>query len=96
MKYQVLGILNLVVIIFLISSSLVFIFEAFPLLNPDDIVIKDSHLLFCNNGECLKLGEKIYWTFLEIFVVEMVVGALAIVAIREEISIKKRIKDHIF
>lgn len=69
-------------------------FEAFPLLNPEDIVIKDGHLLFCNNGECVKLGEKIYWTFLEIFVVEMVVGALAIVAIREEISIKKRIKDH--
>jgi hypothetical protein len=80
--------------IFLISSVLIFVIGVSPLLNPDDIVIKDNHLLFCNNGECVKLGEKIYWTFVEIFVVEIVVGALALVAIREEISIEKRSKDH--
>jgi hypothetical protein len=63
-------------------------------MNPDDIIVKDNHLLFCNNGECVKLGEKIYWTFVEIFIVEIVVGALALVAIRGEISIAKRVKDY--
>ncbi len=38
----------------------------------------------------MKFGEKIYWTFIEIFIVEIVVAALALVAIREEISIEKR------
>jgi hypothetical protein len=93
MKYKILEVIHWAVVIFLISSSLVFIFEVSPLLNPDDIVIKDGHLLFCNNGECVKLGEKIYWTFIEIFAVEMVVGGLALVAIREEISLEKRTKD---
>ena len=68
--------------------------EVGPLLNPDDIVIKDNHILFCENSNCVKLGEKIYWTFVEIFAVEIVVGALALVAIREEISLEKRAKDH--
>gem|GEM_PF-5133927 len=94
MKYKILEIIHWAVVIFLISSALIFVLEVSPLLNPDDIIIKDNHILFCNNGECVKLGEKIYWTFVEIFIVEIVVGALALVAIREEISIEKRAKDH--
>lgn len=94
MKYKILEIIHWAVVIFLIISSLIFVFEVSSLLNPDDIVIKDNHILYCKNGECVKLGEKIYWTFIEIFIVELVVGALALVAIREEISIEKRAKDH--
>ncbi len=93
MKHKVLEFIHWGVVIFLISSVLVFVFEVGPLLNPDDIVIKDNHILFCQNGSCVKLGEKIYWTFVEIFTVEIVVGALALVAIREEISLEKRTKD---
>jgi hypothetical protein len=93
-KYKILEILYWSVLIFLISSALIFIIEVSPLLNPDDIVMKDGHLQFCDNGICVKLGEKIYWTFVEIFIVEIVVGALAIIAIREEVSIKKWNKDH--
>jgi len=94
MKHKILEIIHWSVIIFLVSSALIFVIEVSPLLNPDDIVIKDNRILFCNNGECVKLGEKIYWTFVEIFIVEIVVGALALVAIREEISIEKRAEDH--
>jgi hypothetical protein len=94
MKRKILEIIHWSVVIFLVSSVLIFVFEVSPLLNPDDIVIKDNHLLFCNKGECIKLGEKIYWTFVEIFIVEIVVGALALVAIREEISIEKRAEDN--
>ena len=94
MHYLIFEILHWSVVIFLISSVLIFVVEVSPLLNPDDIVVKDNHLLFCNNGECVKLGEKIYWTFVEIFIVEIVVGALALVAIRAEISIEKRVKDY--
>lgn len=94
MKSKILEIVHWSVVIFLVVSILIFVIEVSPLLNPDDIVIKDNHLLFCNNGECVKLGEKIYWTFIEIFVVEIVVGALALVAIREEISIEKRSEDN--
>ena len=94
MKYKVLEFIHWGVVIFLISSVVIFVIEVGPLLNPDDIVIKDNHILFCQNGSCVKLGEKIYWTFVEIFAVEIVVGALALVAIREEISLEKRAKDH--
>lgn len=94
MKHKILEIIHWSVIIFLISSALIFVIEVSPLLNPDDIVVKDNHILFCNKGECVKLGEKIYWTFVEIFIVEIVVGALALVAIREEISLEKRAEDH--
>lgn len=94
MKYGILEIIHWSVVIFLIASALIFVIGVSPLLNPDDIIIKDNHLLFCNNGECVKLGEKIYWTFVEIFIVEIVVGVLALVAIREGISIEKRSKDH--
>lgn len=94
MKYKVLEFIHWGVVIFLISSVVIFVIEVGPLLNPDDIVIKDNHILFCQNGNCVKLGEKIYWTFVEIFAVEIVVGALALVAIREEISLEKRAKDH--
>ncbi|MDC8452600.1 MAG: hypothetical protein LV477_06790 [Candidatus Nitrosotalea sp.] len=94
MKHKVLEFIHWGVVIFLISSILVFVLEVGPLLNPDDMVIKDNHILFCQNGSCVKLGEKIYWTFVEIFAVEIVVGALALVAIREEISLEKRAKDH--
>ena len=93
MKHKVLEFIHWGVVIFLISSILVFVFEVGPLLNPDDLVIKDNHILFCQNGSCVKLGEKIYWTFVEIFAVEIVVGALALVAIREEISLEQRTKD---
>lgn len=94
MKYRMLEVIHWSVVVFLISSVLIFVIEVSPLLNPDDIVVKDNHLLFCNNGECVKLGEKIYWTFVEIFIVEIVVGALALIAIRGEISIAKRVKDY--
>ncbi len=94
MKHRVLKIIHWGVIVFLVSSALVFVIQVSPLLNPDDMVVKDNHILFCQNGQCIKLGEKIYWTFVEIFVVEIVVGALALVAIREEISIEKRAEDH--
>jgi hypothetical protein len=94
MKYLIFEIIHWSVVIFLISSVLIFVVEVSPLLNPDDIVVKDNHILFCNNGDCVKLGEKIYWTFVEIFIVEIVVGALALVAIRGEISIAKHIKDY--
>ena len=94
MKHKVLEFIHWGVVIFLISSVLVFVFEVGPLLNPDDIMIKDNHILFCQNGNCVKLGEKIYWTFVEIFAVEIVVGALALVAIQEEISLEKRAKDY--
>jgi len=94
MKYEVFEIIHWSVVIFLISSVLIFVVEVSPLLNPDDIVVKDNHLLFCDNNGCIKLGEKIYWTFVEIFIVEIVVGALALVAIRGEISIAKRVKDY--
>ncbi|HZS73082.1 MAG TPA: hypothetical protein VFA69_01125 [Candidatus Nitrosotalea sp.] len=94
MKHRILEFIHWGVVIFLISSVLVFVMEVGPLLNPDDIVIKDNHILFCENSNCVKLGEKIYWTFVEIFAVEIVVGALALVAIREEISLEKRTKDH--
>lgn len=93
MKHKVLEFIHWGVVIFLISSILVFVLEVGPLLDPDDLVIKDNHILFCQNGSCVKLGEKIYWTFVEIFAVEIVVGALALVAIREEISLEKRTKD---
>jgi len=93
-KHRILEFIHWGVVIFLISSVLVFVMEVGPLLNPDDIVIKDNHILFCENSNCVKLGEKIYWTFVEIFAVEIVVGALALVAIREEISLEKRTKDH--
>ena len=94
MKHRVLKIIHWGVIVFLVSSVLVFVIGVSPLLNPDDIVVKDNHILFCQNGQCVKLGEKIYWTFVEIFVVEIVVGVLALVAIHEEISIEKRAEDH--
>ena len=94
MKQKIVEFILWGVVIFLISSILVFVLEVGPLLNPDDIVVKDNHILFCQNGSCVKLGEKIYWTFVEIFAVEIVVGALALVAIREEISLEKRTKDH--
>ena len=94
MKRKILEIIHWSVIIFLILSALIFIIEVSPLINPEDIVIKDNHLLICNNGECMKFGEKIYWTFIEIFIVEIVVAALALVAIREEISIEKRSEKH--
>lgn len=60
---------------FLVLSAMIFVIELAPLLNPDDIVVKDNHVLFCHNGKYVKLGEKIYWIFIEIFVVVIVVGA---------------------
>ena len=93
MKHKVLEFIHWGVIAFLALSVLVFVIDVEPLLNPDDIIVKDNHVLFCQNGHCVKLGEEIYWTFVEIFTVEIVVGALALVAIRAEISLAKRVKD---
>ena len=73
-------------------SAIIFIIEVSPLANPDDVFVKDNHVLFCENGHCVKLGEKIYWTFLELFIVEMVLGGLALFAIIETISLEKRIE----
>lgn len=94
MKRRVLEFIHWGVIVFLALSVLVFVIDVEPLLNPDDIIVKDNHVLFCQNGNCVKLGEEIYWTFVEIFAVEIVVGALALVAIRAEISLEKRVKDN--
>ncbi|HEX5457764.1 MAG TPA: hypothetical protein VFX64_05190 [Candidatus Nitrosotalea sp.] len=93
MKHKVLEFIHWGVIAFLSLSVLVFVIDVEPLLNPDDMIVKDNHVLFCQNGNCVKLGEEIYWTFVEIFAVEIVVGALALVAIRAEISLEKRVKD---
>ncbi len=94
MKRRVLEVIHWVVVIFLVISVVIFIFETSSLLNPDDVVIKDNKLYFCESNHCVNLGEKIFWTFLEILLVEVVVGGLALVAIREEISIEKRSEEH--
>jgi hypothetical protein len=78
------------IIVFLVLSAIIFAIEVSPLLNGDEVIVKDNHILFCENGHCIKLGEKIYWTFLEIFIVEIVIGGLALVVLRENISLKKR------
>lgn len=92
MKKKILIGIHWSVLTFLVISAIIFIIEVSPLINPDDVVIKDNHVLFCENGHCVKLGEKIYWTFLEIFIVELVLGGLALFAIIETISLEKRIE----
>jgi hypothetical protein len=78
------------VLIFLVISSIIFVFEVAPLRNSDQMEIKDNRIVFCEDDKCVNLGEKIYWTFLEIFMIEIIVGGLALFAIREEISLEKR------
>ena len=92
MKKKILIGLHWSVLIFLVISAIIFFIEVSPLANPDDVLIKDNHVLFCENGHCVKLGEKIYWTFLELFIVEMVLGGLALFAIMETVSLEKRIE----
>lgn len=60
----------------------------------DKVVTKDNQLLFCSDTECVDILDKIYWTFLKVFIIEIIVGGLALVAIREEISIEKRVEEH--
>ncbi len=94
MKRKILEAIHWSVVIFLILSSLIFVIEVAPMQNADQVMLKDNRLMFCTENHCVNFAEKIYWTFLEIFVVEIIVGGLALVAIREEISIEQRAENH--
>ena len=93
-KRKILEVIHWSVLIFLVLSSLIFVIEVAPMQNADQVIIKDNRLMFCTNDHCVNYAEKTYWTFLEMFVVEIIVGGLALVAIREEISIERRVEDH--
>ena len=92
MKHILLISIHWVIIIALIISSIIFILDEAELskLNAE---IKDGKLVFCTTNECVSYTTKISGTFLKIFIFEIIVAILALVALREGISLEKRFKS---
>lgn len=94
MKRRVLEVIHWSILAFLVIASILFMIEVAPVQEAERIVTKENQILFCTNSECVDFADKIYWTFVKVFVIEIIVGGLALVAIREEISIEKRAEEH--
>ena len=94
MKRRILEVIHWSILAFLVIASVLFVIEVAPVQEADRVITKENQILFCSNTECVDILDKIYWTFLKVFIIEIIVGGLALVAIREEISIEKRAEEH--
>ena len=92
MKHILLILIHWAIIISLIISSIIFIFDEVEL-SRSNAEIKDGKLMFCTTDDCVSYTTKISWTFLKIFIFEIIVAILALVALREGISLEKRFKS---
>ena len=92
MKHVLLILIHWVIIIALIISSIIFIFDEAEL-SKSNAEIKDGKLMFCTTDDCVSYTAKISGTFLKIFIFEIIVAILALVALREGISLEKRFKS---
>ena len=92
MKHILLISIHWVIIIALIISSIIFILDEIEL-TKSNAEIKDGKLVFCSINECISYTTKVSWTFLKIFIFEIIVAVLALVALREGISLEKRFKS---
>jgi hypothetical protein len=92
MKHILLISIHWAIILALIISSIIFILDEAEL-SKSNAEIKDGKLMFCTTNECISYTTKISWTFLKIFIFEIIVAVLALVALREGISLEKRFKS---
>jgi hypothetical protein len=92
MKHILLILIHWAIIIALIISSIIFIFDEAEL-SRSNAEIKDGKLMFCTTDGCVSYTTKISWTFLKIFIFEIIVAILALIALREGISLEKRFKS---
>jgi hypothetical protein len=89
MKHKILLLIHWLIIIALIVSSTIFVLDEIELANSEAEII-DGKIVFCNENGCTSYQEKTFLTFLKIFIFEIVVAILALVALREGISLEKR------
>ena len=89
MKHKILLSIHWLIIIALIISAIIFILDEIELAN-SEAEIRDGKILFCNENECVSYQAKTFSTFLKIFIFETIVAILALVALREGISLEKR------
>jgi hypothetical protein len=92
MKHVLLILIHWAIIIALIISATIFIFDEAEL-SKSNAEIKDGKLMFCSDNNCVSYTTKISWTLLKIFIFEIIVAILALVALREGISLEKRFKS---
>ncbi len=89
MKHKILLLIHWLIIIALIISSIIFVLDEIELAS-SEAEIRDGKILFCNENECTSYQAKTSTTFLKIFIFETIVAILALVALREGISLEKR------
>ncbi|NDB62355.1 MAG: hypothetical protein EB170_00505 [Nitrosopumilaceae archaeon] len=88
-KHIILLVIHWSVIVALIISAIIFVLDEIELAN-SKTEIQDGKILICNENECTSYQAKTSLTFLKIFIFEIIVAILALVALREGISLEKR------
>lgn len=88
-KHIILLVIHWSVIVALIISAIIFVLDEIELAN-SKTEIQDGKILICNENECISYQAKTSITFLKIFIFEIIVAILALVALREGISLEKR------
>lgn len=89
MKHKVLLSIHWSIIAALIISAIIFVLDEIELAKLETKIM-DGKILSCNEAGCSSYHEKIHSTFLKIFIFEIIVAILALVALREGISLEKR------
>ena len=95
MKHKLLLTIHWSIIFALVISAVIFVVDETELAH-SKAEIKDGLILFCNDEKCISYQEKISSTFLKIFIFEIIVAVLALVALREGISLERRFDNSNF
>lgn len=92
MKHKILLAIHWSIIVALVISAIIFVVDETELA-ASKAEIRDGLILFCNDDKCTSYQEKISSTFLKIFIFEIIVAILALVALQEGISLEKRFNE---